>query len=322
MKAIVYRRYGPPDVLQYEDIDKPAPGDDQVLVRIRAAAVNPYDWHFMRGSPSMVRLAGGFTKPKKIQLGVDGAGEVAAIGSRVTRFKPGDAVFGAFSSGSLAEFACTKERGLAIKPDGISFEEAAAIPIAALTALQSLRKGGLQPGQRVLVNGAAGGVGTYGVQLARALGAAVAGVCSTRNVEMVRSLGAERVFDYTREDFTKSGQRYDLILDCIGNHSASDLRRALTARGRCAMVGGSAGASSTRLMLDLMSRLLLSQFSKRKFVAALAKSNPDDLAFVAGLMKDGTIRSVIDRTYPLRDTAEAIRYLETGHARGKVLIVI
>ena len=231
MKAIVYHNYGSPDVLRLEEIEKPVPNDNQVLVRVRAASVNPLDWHYMEGTPYFVRLLTGLRKPKDTRLGVDVAGQVEAVGRNVTQFKPGDEVFGA-CRGAFAEYACTSESALVMKPDNVTFEQAASVPVAALTALQGLRdKGQIQPGQKVLINGAAGGVGTFAVQIAKSFGADVTGVCSTRNVDMVRSIGADRVIDYTREDFTKSGQRYDLIFDCVGNHSLSACRRVLNPKG-------------------------------------------------------------------------------------------
>ena len=239
MKAAVYRRYGSPDVVRIEDVGKPVPKDNEVLIEVRAASVNPLDWHTMRGTPYFIRMMTGLRRPKIARLGVDVAGQVEAVGSNVTRFKPGDPVFGA-CSGAFAEYVCTRESALAAKPDNVTFEQAAAVPVAALTALQSLRdKGKIQPGQKVLINGAAGGVGTFAVQIARSFGADVTGVCSTRNVDMVRSIGADRAVDYTQEDFTRSGQRYDLILDLVGNHSLLACRRALNPKGTYVAAGGS-----------------------------------------------------------------------------------
>ncbi len=231
MKAIVYHNYGPPDVLKYEEIVAPTAGDDEVLIRVRAASVNPLDWHFMRGTPYFLRIMTGLLKPKDRRLGVDVAGQVEAVGRNVTQFKPGDEVFGS-CRGAFAEYACTAESALVTKPDNVTFEQAASVPVAAYTALQGLRdKGHIQPGHKVLINGAAGGVGTLAVQIAKSFGAEVTGVCSTRNVDLVRSLGADRVIDYTQEDFTKSGQGYDLIFDCVGNHSLSAYRRVLSPKG-------------------------------------------------------------------------------------------
>src|SRR3989441_2642543 len=238
MKAIVYRNYGSPDVLKCEAIEKPTPGDDEVLIKVRAASVNPYDWHFMRGMPYFVRIAVGLLKPKDSRLRVDGAGQVEAVGRNVVQFKPGDEVFG-WCRGACAEYARTSESALVIKQDNVTFEQAAAVPVAAFTALQGLRdKGRIQPGQKALINGAAGGVGTFAVQIAKSFGADVTGVCSARNVDMVRSIGADQVVDYTREDFTKSGHSYDLILDCIGNHRFPACRRVLNPKGIFIAVGG------------------------------------------------------------------------------------
>src|SRR5580700_2939319 len=244
MKAAIYTRYGPPEVVQIADVEKPVPKDDEVLIRVRAAAVNPYDWHFMRGEPYAVRIAaGGLRKPKDSRLGADVAGEIEVAGKDITQFKLGDAVFGS-CKGAFAEYACASESNLALKPDNVTFEQAASVPIAGFTALQGLRRGGLnkdgkvQPGQKILINGAAGGVGTFAVQIAKSFGADVTGVCSTKNVEMVRSIGANQVVDYTQEDFTKSARRYDVILDCVGNHSLSEYRQVLTPNGALVMVGG------------------------------------------------------------------------------------
>lgn len=239
MKAIVYSNYGSPDVLKYEEIEKPTPGDDEVLIKVCATSVNPADWHFMRGTPYMIRLMLGLRKPKNRRLGIDVAGVVEAVGRNAIRFKPGDEVFGN-CIGAFAEYVCTSESKLVTKPRSITFEQAATVNVAALTALQALRdKARVQAGQKVLINGAAGGVGTFAVQIAKSFGADVTGVCSTRNVEMVRSIGADRVIDYTREDFTSSGQRYDIILDCIGNHSLSEYRRVLNPKGIYVGIGGS-----------------------------------------------------------------------------------
>ena len=246
MKAIVYYNYGSPNVLKFEELEKPVAGDNEVLIRVRAASVNPYDWHFMRGTPYIVRIQAGLRKPKNTRLGVDVAGQVEAVGRNVTQFKTGDEVFGT-CKGAFAEYACASESAVAMKPDNVTFEQAAAVPIAGFTALQGLRLGGLgdkgkiQPGQKVLINGAAGGVGTFAVHISKSFGADVTGVCSTRNVDMVRSIGADRVIDYTQEDFTKSGQRYDLLFDCIGNHSFSACRRVLNPKGIYIPVGGPSG---------------------------------------------------------------------------------
>ena len=320
MKAIVYHNYGSPDVLKCVEIEKPTPGDNEVLIRVRAASVNPLDWHFMRGSPYLVRLMTGLRKPKIPRLGVDVAGEVEAVGGNVTQFKPGDAVFGG-CRGAFAEYVCAAERGVVMKPDNLTFEEAASVNIAAITALQALRDHGrIQSGQKVLINGAAGGVGTFAVQIARSFGADVTGVCSTRNVDMVRSIGANRVLDYTQQDFTKSGNRYDLILDSIGNHSLSACRRVLKPKGSCVMVGGGPEGGLLGPLIGMVKPLLLSRFVSQSFVMMLAKPSKEDLNILRELMETGKVKPVIDRRYSLSEVPEAIRYLEKGHAQGKVVI--
>lgn len=317
MKAIVYTTYGSPDVLQLKDIEKPTPKDNQVLVKVHAASANPADWHLMRAEPFLARFANGLLKPKNTRLGADLAGRIEAVGSNVTRFRIGDAVFGELpldAMGSFAEYVCISEELLALKPDKLTFEQAAAVPLAAFTALQGLRdKGQIRPGQRVLVNGASGGVGTFAVQIAKSFGTEVTGVCSTRNLDLVRSIGADHVIDYTQTDFTNTGQRYDLIFDAIGNRSVSDLKRALTPNGMCSVAG------FTRL-----SRLFQTMFFGGKNVGLMetAKANQADLVFIQGLLEAGKVVPVIDRRYPLSETAEAIRYLEAGHARGKVIVTI
>jgi len=321
MKAAIYTRYGPPDVLQIKDVEKPVPKDNEVLIRVRAASVNPLDWHFMRGTPYFLRMMTGLRKPKDKRLGVDVAGQVEAVGRNVTQLKPGDEVFGA-CRGAFAEYACTSESALVMKPYNVTFEQAASVPVAAFTALQGLRdKGHLQPGQKVLINGAAGGVGTFAVQIAKSFGADVTGVCSTRNVDMVRSIGADRVIDYTQEDFTQSGQRYDLIFDCVGNHSLSACRRVLNPKGTYIAVGGPGG-----WWLDPLARMLrtlvLSWFVSQKLVMFLAKPSKEDLTIIGQLMEAGKVAPVIDKRYSLSEVPEAIRYLEEGHARGKVVITL
>lgn len=326
MKAIVYHQYGSPDVLRLEEIEEPTAGDNEVVIRVRAAALNPYDWHFMRGLPYLVRIIAGLRKPKVTRLGFDVAGEVEAVGRNVTQHKPGDEVFGGCSgalAGAFAEYACASESALARKPDNVTFGQAAAVPMGALTALQGLRdKGHIQPGHKVLVNGAAGGVGSFGVQIAKAFGAEVTGVCSTRNMEMVRSIGAGRVIDYTQEDFTDGGQRYDLILDAVGNRSLSACRRALNPKGILVMAGGQAD----RWMIGPLARALsagwLSRFGSQKLVGLLARSSKEDLGIMHDLMASGKVTPVVDRTYKLNEVPEAIRYLEEGHARGKVVIAV
>jgi len=326
MKAIVYQGFGSPDILRCEEIDKPVPGDDEILIKVRAASVNPLDWKLMKGGPFIVRLLFGLGKPKIKRPGVDVAGQVEAVGRNITQFKPGDEVFGT-CRGAFAEYAISAPGGLlksalVIKPDNVTFEQAASAPVAALTALQGLRdKGRIRPGQKVLINGAAGGVGTFAVQIAKSFGAHVTGVCSTRNVDMVRSIGADRVIDYTQEDFTRGGQHYDLILDCIGTHSLSARRRVLTPVGILVMVGGPADASLTGSLAGLIGALLWSLFSSRKMVVFLAKVNKEDLTVVRELMATGEVTPVIDRRYSLSETPEAFRYMEEGHARGKVVIV-
>lgn len=324
MKAAVYTRYGPPDVVQIKDVEKPVPKDGEVLIKVRAAAVNPADWRLMRGVPPVLRMLFRVPKPTMEQpgrLGHDVAGQVEAVGTNVTQFKPGDEVFGA-CSGALAEYACASEAKLAIKPESVTFEQAASVPVAALTALQGLRdKGQIQPGKRVLVNGAAGGVGTFAVQIARSLGGEVTGVTSTKNVDMVRSLGANRVIDYTQEDFTEGGQRYDLILDNVGNHSLSACRRVLNPKGTCVIAGAPKDAALFFLARSLAGPLR-SKFGSRKFMMFIAKINKEDLAVMCELMKAGKVTPVIDKCYRLSDVSEAIRYLEQGHARGKVVITL
>jgi NADPH:quinone reductase-like Zn-dependent oxidoreductase len=325
MKAIVYHNYGSPEVLKCEEIEKPTATDNEVLIRVRAASVNPLDWHFVRGRPYFLRIAAGLRRPKVTRLGVDVAGHVEAVGRKVTRFKPGDEVFGT-GRGAFAEYVCTSESTLAIKPDSVSFEQAASSPVAALSALQGLRdKGQIQPGQRVLINGAAGGVGTFAVQVARWFGADVTGVCSTWNVDMVRSIGADTVIDYTKADFTTSGQRYDLFFDCVGNHSLSACRRVLNPRGIYVMVGGPGGPNA-RWMIGLLARfikmLVLSWFVSQKMVPFLANTRSDDLNIIGELMASGKATPVIDRRYSLSEVPEAILYLEAAHARGKVVITV
>lgn len=325
MKAIRYYRYGSPEVLRLEDIDMPVPGDEDVLIRVRAASVNPLDWHFIRGLPYIVRPGNGLLRPNDGGVGVDVAGYVEKIGKDVTRFSPGDEVFGcAAVLGSLAEYiSLHQDAAVLAKPANQSFEQAASVPIAGFTALQALRDHGrFQPGQKVLVNGAAGGVGTFAVQIAKALGAEVTGVCSTRNVEMVASIGASQVIDYTRQDFTRSGQRYELLLDVAGSRPFSAYRRVLAPR---AMVVGIGGPNKGRVlgpMTRVIKAFALSRFTRQQVTFFIAKPNSDDLAVLRDLLVDGKVTPVIDRSYPLSEAAEAIRYLEQGHARGKVVITV
>jgi len=320
MKAIVYTKYGPPDVLQYKEVEIPVPKDGEILVKIHAASANPLDWHLMRGAPFLARLAGGLRKPKDPRLGADLAGRVEAVGSNVTQFQPGDEVFGV-GTGSFAEYASVPENRVALKPTKSSFEEAAAVPVAAITALQGLRdKGHIQPGQKVLINGASGGVGTFAVQLAKAFGAEVTAVCSTRKVDMVRSIGADHVIDYTQEDFTRNGQHYDLIYDAVGNRSVSAYKRALNSNGTCVIAGFQ---NLPRLFEHTVLGPLRSKTGNKKVgLMGTAKMNQKDLVFVKELLEAGKVVPVIDRRYPLSEVAEAIRYLEERHARGKVVITV
>ena len=322
MKAIVIEKYGSPDVLQFKEVERPTPKDNQVLVRVQAASANPLDWHLMRGEPFIARLMGtGLLKPKSSRVGADVAGRVEAVGKDVTQFKPGDEVFGT-CNGSFAEYACAREDRLALKPANVSFEEAAAIPVAATTALQGLRnKGQIQPGQKVLVNGASGGVGTFAVQIAKSYGTEVTGVCSTRNLDLVRKIGADHVVDYTQEDFTKNEQqRYDLIFDAVGNRSVSDYKRALKPGGTCAVAGFS---SMPRMFEHSALGPLMSKTGNKKVGGmGMAKINQNDLVFLKQLVETQKVRPVIDRRYPLSETADAIRYLEAGHAQGKVVITV
>lgn len=322
MRAIVREAYGPPEVLRLCEIEMPAPGPDEVLIRIRAASVNPLDWHYMRGVPYAVRLQSGWRRPKDRRLGFDAAGRVEAVGRNVARFKAGDEVFGA-CKGAFAEFACTPEKTLVSKPPNVTFEQAAAVPVAALSALQALRdKGGIRPGQKVLINGASGGVGTFAVQLAKVFGAEVTGVCSSRNVDMIRSIGADHAVDYTREDFTRAGLRYDLIVDTVGNRSLSDRRRALTQAGVLVLVGGSETGRWLGPLTGVLKAAALSRFVRQKLRPFMARLNTDDLMALQALAADGKIVPVIDRTYPLSDVPQAIRHLEGGHARGKIVITV
>jgi NADPH:quinone reductase-like Zn-dependent oxidoreductase len=320
MKAVVYRCYGSPDVLALEEVEKPAIAANEVLVRVHAASVNPLDWHYMRGSPYIMRMESGFGAPKETRLGVDFAGTVEAIGSEVKRFSPGDEVFGG-RTGAFGEYVKVREdRAIVLKPPNVSFEQAASVPIAAITALQALRdKGELQAGQSVLINGASGGVGTFAVQIARSFGAEVSGVCSTRNLELVRSLGADHVIDYTKEDFMTSGKQYDLIIDNVGNRPLTAYRKVLKPTGIFVIVGGPDGRWLGPLINPLMA-MLISPFVNQDFVMLLARMDQDDLAILSNLLRDGTLTPVIDREFPLDDVAAAIRYSEEGHARGKIVI--
>lgn len=319
MKAIIYHNYGSPDVLRCEEIEKPTPGDDEVLIKVRAASVNPLDWRLMRGRPLFLRLMiGGLRKPKNTRPGRDAAGRVEAIGRNVTQFTPGDEVFGA-CPGAFAEYVCAVEERLALKPANVSFEDAAAVPVAAITALQGLRdKGQIQRGHKVLVDGASGGVGTFAVQIAKSFGAEVTAVCSTRNLERARSIGAKHAIDYTRKDFTQSGQRYDLILAANAYHSIFNYRRALSQNGICVIAGG----GWAQMLQAMLLGPLLSLIGSKKTCFLGAKIDKKDLVLLKDFLAAGKIVPVIDRRYPLSDVSEAVRYLEEGHAKGKVVITV
>ena len=325
MKAIVYRCYGSPDVVKLEEVAKPTPADNQVLIKVHAASVNPLDWHYMRGKPLIMRPMVGLGTPEDIRLGVDFSGTVEAVGKNVQRFKPGDEVFGG-ADGAFAEYVTAREGGsLALKPANMTYEQAAAVPIAAITALQALRdKGKVQAGQKVLINGASGGVGTFAVQIAKSYGADVTGVCSGRNTELVQSLGADHVIDYTKEDFTKGAERYDVVIDNVANHSLSECRSILTPNGIYVMIGG--GGASEQGFLGAMGNVLkaglYSRFVKQKMGFMMAQPSTADLTLLAGLVESGKLKTVIDRTYKLDQLPEAVRYVEEGHARGKVVITV
>jgi NADPH:quinone reductase-like Zn-dependent oxidoreductase len=325
VKAIVYCDYGTSEVLKLEEIEKPVPNDNQVLIKVRAASVNPYDWHFMRGTPYIMRAMGtGLRKPKATRLGVDVAGTVEAVGKNITQFKPGDEVFGG-KTGAFAEYVCGSERGLAIKPPNMTFEQAATLNIAGLTALQAVRdKAQIRPGQKVLINGASGGVGTFAVQIAKSFGAEVTGVCSGRNADMVRSLGADHVIDYTKEDFAKSSTRYDAMLDNVPNHSLSECRRILTPNGKYVLIGGGGPNDGKWIgpFVRVIQAALLSKFIDQKMGMMMAEVKKDDLATLAEMVESGKMKPVIDRTYKLSELAKAVDYVEEGHARGKVVITI
>ncbi len=323
MRAMVYESYGSPDGLELRELPKPVPADDELLVRVRAASINPYDWHMLTGAPYVARISGGLRAPKRTILGVDFAGTVEAVGRDVTRFRPGDEVFGG-RNGALAEYLCVREqRAVAPKPPNVSFEQAAAAPVAAVTALQGLRdKGRLQPGQKVLINGASGGVGTFAVQIAKALGAEVTGVCSTRNVDTVRSLGADHVVDYTREDFTTNGQRFHVVLDNVGSRPWSELSRVLEPGAIVVVCGGPKTNRWIGPLDHSVKMRLASVRGSAKVAFFLAKLNPGDLAVLQELLAAGTVVPVIDRRHELSEAAEALRYLGEGHSRGKVVIAV
>jgi NADPH:quinone reductase-like Zn-dependent oxidoreductase len=321
MKAIVQRRYGSPDVLQLREVDEPVVGDDQVLVRVRAAAVNIGDWHLLRGVPYVIRLVAGLRGPRREIPGLDIAGEVEAVGGNVRQLRPGDEVFG-WCRGAFAEYACAAESDLLPRPANLTSEQSAAVGDSALTALAAVRdQGRVQPGDKVLINGASGGVGTFAVQIAKSFGANVTGVCSARNLDTVRSLGADRVIDYTREDFARTGQRYDVLLDLVGTRSLSDCRRALTARGTYVVVG----VKDMGRWLGLgrqVKALLLSPFVRQRMRVFVVRHNRRDLGVLKELVEAGKVAPVIDRRYALSDVPDALRYQGEGHARGKIVIAV
>jgi NADPH:quinone reductase-like Zn-dependent oxidoreductase len=323
MKAIVYHRYGTPDVLALEDVDVPVPQDNQVLIRIRAASVNPYDWHFITGTPYLMRLtAGGLRRPRQTIPGVDLAGQVEAVGRDVTRFRPGDEVY-AVRAGAFAEYVCAREDRVARKPTNLTFEQAAAVPLAALTALQALRDHGrVQPGQRVLVNGASGGIGTFAVQLGKAFGAEVTAVCSTRNVDLVRGLGADRVIDYTQEDFVQSGQRYDLMVDIAGNRSIRERRRVLIPQGTLVVVGGPKTNRWIGPMSMFVTMPVASRLGSQRMVGMMTQNSVADLDLLRDLLEAGTVTPVVERRLSLLDVPEAVGYVGAGHAQGKLVIAV
>ena len=324
MKAIVQDRFGPPDVLRLADVDPPEPGPDDVLVRVAAAGLNPYDWHMLRGDPLVARLMGGMglRRPAARVAGVDAAGAVTAVGANVSQLQPGDAVLG-FCAGALAEYARAKADRVVPKPAGLSFEQAAAVPMAALTALQGLRDiAGVRAGHRVLINGAAGGVGTYAVQIATALGAEVTGVCSSGNVELVRSIGAIHVIDYTAEDFTRGGAQYDVILDNVGNRPLSRLRQVLTPTGTLLLNGGGSPGHVIGALGPIVRAAVTDRFVRQRLRPFLSKPNQADLLAVTGYIDDNRLTPVLDRTYPLAETADGLRHVERGHTRGKVVITV
>ena len=321
MNALVYHDYGPSSVLKCEEVEKPSPKPDEVLIKVRAASANPLDWRLMRGEPRPVRVVGKLLKMHG-RPGADVAGVVEAAGQSVTQFKPGDRVFGS-CRGAFADYVCTPASKIASIPDNVTFEQAAAVNVAGLTALQALRdKAHVQPGETVLINGAAGGVGTFAVQIAKTFGAEVTGVCSTRNVELVKSIGADAVIDYTKEDFTKLGKRYDVIFDCVGNHSIAECRRTLSAKGRHIPIGAPHGAKLSGMLVSLLGAVVASLFTTQKTISFIAKASQEDLRTLGQMIADGKLTPIIDRCYKLSEGAEALRYLEEGHARGKVLITV
>jgi len=323
MKAVTQEEFGSPDVLQLTDVDRPAVEDDEVLVRVRAASANPWDWHFMRGLPYVARPQAGWRRPKNRVLGSDIAGEVEAVGKSVTRFRVGDRVFGFVGHGGFAEFTSVPEEVLGLMPADLDFEQAATVPLAAMTALQGIRDvGGVQPGEKVLIVGASGGVGTFAVQIAKWIGAHVTGVCSTRNLGLVKSIGADAAIDYTQEDFTEGSERYDVIFQLAGTASASDCRRALTPKGRLVLSSGDSKGRYIGPMGRVIRAMLLSPFVGQSLRTLSVKRSRDDLQLLGELIESGAIAPVIDKTYPLSEAPEAIRYIETGRARGKVVIAV
>jgi len=324
MKAIVIDRYGTPDVLRLAEVDKPTPGDEQVLVRVKASSVNPFDWHFLTGEPKLFRPAfGGLKKPKHRILGADFAGVVEEVGSAVSQFAPGDEVYGLTDGGAHAEYLLATQKIMAPKPEGLTFEEAAAIPLAGVTALQALRdKGTVGPGMKVLINGASGGVGTFAVQIAKDMGAEVTGVCSTRNLDLVGALGAHHVIDYTAEDFTRSDRRYDFILDNVGNRSVTAYRRSLTPRGTYLASHGQPEHHWLGPLWFIARMAAANLFTHKKLAMFVASQSADDLRYLAGMAETGTLKPVVDRVFPLAEVPDAFRYLETWHARGKVVVSI
>jgi NADPH:quinone reductase-like Zn-dependent oxidoreductase len=321
VKAIVQDKYGSPDVLQFKDIDTPSPNDDEVLVRAHAAAVNIGDWHLLRGVPYVMRLVVGLRRPKREIPGTDVAGRVEAVGGDVKQLRPGDEVFG-WCEGAFAEYACAPENNFVSKPATVTFEQAAAVGDSAFTALDAVRdQGKVQPGQEVLINGASGGVGTFAVQIAKSFGARVTGVCSTRNIDLVRSIGADHVIDYTREDFTQTGQRYDVMLDAVGSRSLSDCRRALTPRGTYVLVGVSNLGRWFGLARQLKV-LSLSPFVRQKMRVFLVRHNREDLLVLKQLVEDGKVTPVIDRRYELSEVPKALQHQGEGHAQGKIVIAM
>jgi NADPH:quinone reductase-like Zn-dependent oxidoreductase len=325
MKAIRYCEYGSPDVVKLDDVEKPVPADNQVLVKVRAASLNALDVFMIRDA-WLNRLIFGLRKPRDARLGRDVAGVVEAVGKNVAQFKPGDEVFG-ICRGALAEYACASELALVMKPANVTFEQAASVPLAGLTALQGLREGKIQSGQKVLINGATGGVGTFAVQIAKSFDAEVTAVCSTRNVDLVRSIGADHVIDYTKEDFTKSDQRYDVIFDNVANHSFGERRRVLNPKGICVLAGmGGAGVKQSEAMGRIVGNLFiargLSSFTDQKFAQYMTKMSKDDLIMLGDLVQTGKVRPIIERIYKLNDAPEALRQFDAGHARGKLVITI